>query len=680
MPLDSKDTTYINSTDYKTLEPRLRDLRDSMDEMQITQRANRKLRYAEVDVEAEREAGNFQPDEVWIPQHIIDTNIRREQASYIQYLTQSPRAVILEDCLDPAIDLSLLERDATKKIRYDGWQLPAFSNVDCFQANGYGLMEIVQDPTTPGELVHESVEFADFGFVADSRDIQQLEMTSRAYYFTKTRLLGLKSNGDNNEDDDSQWNPNQIDKVLEAPVDDNISIDNYDLRDRSLHRIFKVMLRVNGIVHVGWACPNVSDDWLRSPRPLFIGRRKLTAPELPQMTQPQGLTPGSGQTPGNPALQQQQPVDPQAAAIYQSFQQAQQQASATKQPFDMSVWAVGLIAQGLTPPSEPTYETEYPYIVFPYLISENNTISNLKGRVFLDQDVQVAATSLMSSACTQARRSSGLYGSKDSSDPNDDILIQKNLTLRSGSIINSKVSFTQLQSPDPGIFSAIQMIVAGNQNETSNVNFAVQNRQDSRKTAKEMSLAEKQSQELSTVQVVLFSIALKKLYSIMLSVIQSRVIAGLIKVNPGVLPLYARRIIVKPSGDTDVIEKQQMIQSMQQAWPVVQNTAAAMPFLFIMLEKMFPENAQKFISSIQQGMQQQQAQQSSAQSAMMKQGLTLVKSMAEGIKKLASHPEMFSDMGKLHAFPIVEHWNDVIEQVEQQINQGGKQNAKQIGK
>ena len=123
-----------------------------MNELQITQRASRKMRYAEVDVEAERDAGNFQPDEVWIPQHTIDANIRREQAAYVQYLTQSPRAVILEDCLDPSIDLALLERDLSKKIRFNNWQLSMFSNVDCFQANGYGIMEVVQDPTTPGEL------------------------------------------------------------------------------------------------------------------------------------------------------------------------------------------------------------------------------------------------------------------------------------------------------------------------------------------------------------------------------------------------------------------------------------------------------------------------------------------------------------------------------------------------
>jgi hypothetical protein len=667
MPSD-KDLSYIDSTDYQTLSKRIKDVTDSMDDLIIQQRARRKLRYAEVDIEAEREAGHFQPDEVVIPQHIIDTNIRREQAPYVKYITQSPRAVICEDVIDKTLDMSNLESDLTKKLRYDGWQMAMFSNIDCFQANGYGVIKIIQDPTTPGELSFEAVEFADFGFCADSRDLQQLEMTVQAHYFTATRLKGLQGGlEDVAGDETSVWNVEQVQKVLDAPANDNVSIEDYDLRDKSLHQIFEVMLRVKGTVMVGWACPMLCNNWLRNPRPLFIGRRKLTEPQMPKgAPSPQAI---QGQQ------SQQLQVDPQEVQQFQSWQQFQMQCKAAKKPCRLQDWAITVIQSGGTPPSEKTNETEYPYILFPYLISENNTISNLKGRVYLDQDVQEAVFSLLSSACTQARRASGLYGSKDSTDPNDDVLMQKNITLKSGCIVNSKINFTQLQAPDPGIFSAIQMIIAGNQNETSNVNFAVQNRQDSRKTAKEMSLAEEQAQELSTVQVVLFSLALKKLYSSMVAVIQSRVMSGLITIDPPVLPLYARRLIIKPSGDTDVIERDAMIQKMQQSWPVVKDTPAAMPFLFIMLEKMFPENAAKFIAAIQQGMQQQQQQQNSAQATMMKQGLLLVKSLAEGVKKLASHPEMFSDMGRLHAFPIVEHWNDTIEQVEEQIKEGTKQNG-----
>lgn len=643
--LDNKSTEYINSVDYKVLEPRLRDLAETMDDLVIQQRVSRKLRYAEVDVEFERDAGNLQPDELWVSRHLIDNNIRREQSAYVQYITQSPRAVILEDSLTPSIDLATLERDLTKKIRYDGWQLSMFANIDCFQANGYSIVELVRDESTIGEISYESVEFADFGFVADCRDIQQLEMTARAYYFTKTRLQALIGDPENPKPD-SDWNSVQVQKLLDSPPDDNVSVSDRDLKDKSLHQVYKMMFRVDGIVHVGWCVPVKCDDWLRAPRPLFIGRRKLTQPQAPNQL-------------GTDVLVNQQPSQ-QDTQMFQSYQAFMQKSMGKGKLLD---WAVSIVAQGMTPPSEPENETLYPYYLFPYLISENNTISNLKGRVYLDQDMQEAVSSLTSSTITQARRSAGLYGSKDANDPNDDVLMQKNITLKSGCIVNSKVTFTQLASPEPGMFSAIQMLEAGNQNETSNVNFAVQNRQDSRKTAKEMSLAEKQSQQLSTVQVVLFSIALKKLYSVSAAVIQSRVLAGLIEVDPSVLPLYARRFIVKPSGDTDVIEKQQMIQTMIQSWGVIQSTGAATAFLNDLLEKMFPDSAAKYIQAMQAASQQQNSQQMQQMQSMMQ----TVKAMAGGIVKLSQHPDFFSDSGKLHAFPIVEHFADVIKQTESQL-------------
>ena len=382
------------------------------------------------------------------------------------------------------------------------------------------------------------------------------------------------------------------------------------------------MVRTNGIVQVAWCHPEACSTWIRIPRPLYIGRRKLV-----------------------PALS----VQPQQGMISPQPQQQSQ-----------------LVDGG------EEYETMFPYIIFPYLISENDTITYLKGRIFLDQDLQEAVQSLVSSTCTQARRAAGLYGSKDASDPNEDLMMQKNIYLRSGCIVNSKISFTQLAPPDPGIFSAIQMLRIGNQNETSQVNFAVNNREDSRKTAKEIETSEKQQQALSTVQVVLFSIALTQTYRLMVSVIRTRVLAGLLKISPNLQPLYARTFTVKPSGDADVIEKQQLIEKMTQSWSVIQNTPVAQMFLCDLLELMFPERAAKYCQLIQQQAQQAQSQQAQQQQQMMQVAM----SMAAGIIHLSKHSEYFSDVGKLHALPKIEQAADQLENMQKQIT-GGQQQGKQ---
>lgn len=606
----NNNSDYINSADYKTLENRLTDLKATLEDLTDKSVASRKLRYAEVDIEVEREAGRIQPDEMYVPQHIIDTNIRREQASYIQYITQSSRAVILENADDPTVDGSLLEKDLTKRLRYPGWQLPAYANIDGFQANGYSIIELVYDDSQPGDLATEMVQYGDFSFVADTRDIQAVEMTVRQYYYTKTQLVNLSNpeyigpSGKKRNPEDV-WSWDQVEKVIGKDSQATVSDpgDSTDTRDKSLYRIHKIMFRINGVVNVAWACIGTADDWLRVPRKLYLGDRSL------------------------------QQVHPLVAKMRQM--------------------------RGMPPPSVEAYETMYPYILFPYLISENNTISHLKGRVFLDQDVQEAVTSLMSSTCTKARRAAGFYFSKDTTDPNDDILLQKNVFFRSGALINAKVQAFDLESPDPAIFNAIQMLVAGNQNETSMTNFAAMNRKDSRKTAKEMTLSKEEQQSLTTVQVVLYAIALTQQYSSMYRIIRNRVAAGLIKVSPQLQQLYGLNWIVKPSGDVDVIEKQKMIQTMMQAWEVVQNTGANVVFLTDLLEKMFPENAAKYVQAIQQQQQQQSSQQQQQLQAILQQG----KLMSEGIIHLSKHPEMFSDTGRIHAFPIIEYAAQQLEQM-----------------
>lgn len=626
---DDKSLAYINSENYEDWDAKLKELHTILEDNTNKSFASRKLRYAEVDIEAEREEGRLQPDELYIPQHIIDTNIRREQSPYVQFVSQSPRAVILEDTIDDTVDYSLLEKDLTKKLRFDGWELSMFANIDGFQANGYSVMEVVYDKTAPGGVIHESVQYGDFAFLTDTRDIQAVEMCSRAYYFTRTRLLALSGDPQNPQPENFDYDQTML--VINAdPTSSNTGIpQEMDTHERSLYRVEKVMFRINGVINVAWVNSNLCNDWLRKPLPLYLGRRKLDQHGIVK-----GLV---------------------AKAIRMMPAQQPQ-----------------------LPPSSEQYETQFPYYLFPYLISENDTIANLKGRVFLDQDIQEAITSLLSSTCTQARRCAGLYMSRDTNDPNDDILMEKNIFFKSGTIVNGKISQFQLSPPDPAMFSAINMLVTGNQNETSQVNFAVNNRKDSRKTAKEISVASQQATILSSVQVVLFSLSLKQMYRNMVSIVTSRVKSGLIQVNPALMPLYSREFTIKPSGNVDVIEKQQLIQTMMQSLQFMSNTAAGPRFLVDLIELMFPLNAPKYIAALQQQMQQSQSQ----QAQMMQQGLKFVMSMAKGIIKLSENPAMFSDMGRLHAFPIVEHYADEIKQIEQmmkgQQQSGGQHKQKQV--
>ena len=607
----STPTDYIGATDYDTLVVKLRELVAIHDDLLIRSEASRKLRYAEIDIEEGRSKGTIAPDELIIPQHIIHSNIQKEQSAYIQYVTQSPRAVILQDEFDANVDLSLLENDLTKKLRFPGWQLGMYSNIDSFQANGYSVMEVVYDKNQPGHLAHEQVQYEDFAFIADTRDLQAVEMTSRKYYFTRTKLKELA--GDTEDD----FNPECVEKLIgQEPTADSIT--SVSAKDASLFKIYKNMFRVQGTVFVAWSMPGTLDTWLRAPRPLYVGRR-----------QPKTIT----------------------------------------SPMQAMLSKIKTATTGI-PESENGNETQYPYFLYPYTISEDSTIGNLRGRVFLDQDVQEAVTSIMSALVTKTRRSSGLYFAREDGDPNASILMDKNIAFKSGAILNGKIREMKIDAPDAMLFGAIQQIVSANQAETSQVNFAENNRQgDSRKTAAAVKSAERMQQQLSTVQVVLFSLALQEQYAYCTEIIKSRVLSGLVKVNPELTALYSRSFIVKPSGDSDVIERQQMVSLMQQAWPVVQNTPLNQAFLVDLVKLMFPNSASKYQTILQQAAQQAQQQQQSVQAQQQQQGMAMLQQSAQEFITLASHPEYFSDAGKVNALPKLK---DMKIQIEQMQKNGGQ--------
>lgn len=625
-PDDGGDTRYINTTDYKDLADKLDKLVGIISDLMGQNEVARRLRYSEIDVEAERKTGKIAPDELLISQHIIDTNIRREQSSYVQYTSQSPRAIILQNPNDLAQDCSVLEKDVTNKLRFPDWQIPMFATIDGMQQNGYGVMEIVADESLPGGVGHESVQLGDFAFAEDTRNIQQCEQVMRAYYFAKTTLLDMCSS--------SRKYPfvkEQVDKLISTAPKNEDANPQIIQTDRTLYKIFKVMFRVSGIVHVAWCCPKVCDDWIRAPRPLFLGRRSEPI----------------AQSTGATVLAPQQPTVTMDST------------------------------QGQQPQTQEEVETSYPYVIFPYLISENNVIQQLKGRVYLDQDVQEAATSLVSSFCTGHRRASTLMFGKDGDDPNT-ILQDENIYFKQGLIMKQKVKQFQLQPPDSTMVQAISLIVSSNQNETSQVNFAVHNRKDSRKTATEISAATAEAGKLTTVQVVLFSNSLRTLYQTMFTIIQSRVKAGLIIItNQEIRAMYNGKYIIKPAGDVDVIERQQIVQAQMNAWPVVQSTPIGPEFFLDMMSNMFPQYATKYVQMFKNAMaQQQQAQQQAQQNGQI-QMMQVAKQIGSGIIKLSKSPEMFSDTGKIHALPKVEEAANVLENMFQQMQNNNQPVAQQ---
>jgi len=429
------------------------------------------------------------------------------------------------------------------------------------QLHGYGVAEVSFDVTKPGHFAVNDVNFEDLGLPEDARDIQACEMLVHRHYFTDLQLKRMAETDD--------FNKEQVNNLDFKELAENYS----------LMEVQKVLFKKNNVVYVGWACIDRCNDWVRKPRPLFLGKRE----------------------------------------------------------------------QG-----EELFETQYPYVLFPYNINEDTTISLMKGRAELDEYAQESATSLLSSFVTAHRRASGLYFAKDNNDPNN-TNVQTSVFFTPNALIDSNIRQFQLNPPDSSIMGAIQTILGQNMQETSQVNFAAMNRKDSRKTATEVQAATSEAQALSASQVALFSIALKKVYTQCWNIYRSRTIEGLIQASIPPNFFTDHEYSIRPAGDADVIERQEKINKMMQAWPVVQQTGAASLFLKRFVSMLFPEDGQAYVQAIQDD---------NTKTQLLMQLQTIVQS-------LITDPET----GQLseEAQPYQQQLQQIMQQVQQVLNPNGQQ-------
>jgi hypothetical protein len=249
-------------TKYEDASTNVRQLLDVIGTLESTAVENRNSRKLDINVEAERADGHLDEDEFLVPAHIIDTNIRREQSKYVAYITGSRRSAIFTSITEPTTATGELERDFTDKTRYPGWQVPLFKIIDGMQLHGYSIAEVQFDEDKSGHFAVEAVNYEDFGFPADTRDIQACEMLVHRHYFTALQLRDMVDNDDFNED---------IVDILLNENPDGGGVNYVDVE--SLYEVEKVMFKHEGKVFVAWSCCKKSDDWLRDPRPLYLGRR-----------------------------------------------------------------------------------------------------------------------------------------------------------------------------------------------------------------------------------------------------------------------------------------------------------------------------------------------------------------------------------------------------------------------
>lgn len=510
-------------------------------------KTNWETRFKLIETEAMRKAGTIPPYAHMIPVRAIDSNIRRQQPAYVNYLKQSRRLAIFKAINNPSTTTTLLEDEFTRGMTYSGWEIPFFKCIDGAQTHGWDWLEVIFDRTKPFHVGYEHIGHDRLIFPLDSHDVQACEIVLRSVTVTSRQLkIFIKDYG---------FNSTEVEKIIKLS-------DSSNQKERSV-TIYKKFCKYNGIVYVSWFWPT-GDDWLLAPAPLFLGRRKqVTKVETGMGEQPiimQGVQVGTVPTPTNQTS---------------------------------LVW-------------EDENETEYPIFLLPYNETAQLCIAQHHGRVFMDKPKQEARTANLSqflSGC-QLASTPVFCVDKDSQLSANQV---EQVEIGNGKIIPTQIKNADIKYPDSVMLKLQNYLDTFDSQEAGQTNYAANNRQDSRKTATEVQAAREDSDKLSNVEITLFSKFLREVWTFTWAIVQNRAVQGLITLL--VLPETGKNNVefinqpfdVRSAGDIDVIKKTEMLVQYKEFWAIIKDTPIALQFLAKMLILAFPEDGNYFAEQLMAG-------------------------------------------------------------------------------
>lgn len=343
-----------------------------------------------------------------------------------------------------------------------------------------------------------------------------------------------------------KWDNEQVKKVIEAdPKNENKTKD-------AVYEQYKFFFRHEEAIYVCWYGGKTTTDFLLKPQPLYLGIHDLEKPE--------------------------QVIDPVTQQVETTF--------------------------------PPVAETSYPFVELDYIETEAPKIIDKRGRAFLDEPAQEAASALQSGIVNGVMRASNVYGcTKQGLVPqaNDAAPKQTNVKIKHGNIYDKEITFFSTPYPPESAMQALEMTTQYNRLDISKPDYAVRNRQDSRKTATEVAASVNDSAQQASVQSMQQSVFMRKVYTRCYEIFQNRALQGKLPIkNPLILELLKLPVDIKAAGDVDVIQRAEKLQRQQQTWEVVAATPIAMEFLKDYLSNAFPEEAPKYNKLLVQDQQAKQ--------------------------------------------------------------------------
>lgn len=223
-------------------------------------------------------------------------------------------------------------------------------------------------------------------------------------------------------------------------------------------------------------------------------------------------------------------------------------------------------------------ETQLPIIPLLADLLEDSKVLAGRGECEKSKHTQTCVSGLESSLINQTMRASNPVFSPE----NMDTAAQEPIVMKAGTISKTALKMHKIDPPDPNLFSLAERIRSQNLDERGQVNYAVNNRTDSRKTATEVMSADAQAVKLQSVSVLNLANYLRGVYTYAWRIVKHYALRNEIFLL-GTRDEYGnihndlsridRNFLITPTGGSEQARMNDVKLGMEKIFPLVRGTA-----------------------------------------------------------------------------------------------------------
>lgn len=255
---------------------------------------------------------------------------------------------------------------------------------------------------------------------------------------------------------------------------------------------------------------------------------------------------------------------------------------------------------------KPKPVTVFPFFMYIYEFTEEETILDIKGRAakdLADQDAMSHLWTAIVNGTTRAADVQACY-KNDAANPDG----QETKPLKRGMIQGKEIEYYNAPYPDPLILSVVSALSTENLQSAGKVDYAAQNREDSRKTATEINSAKDQSQRLSSVNILPLAATITEVYAFVWLLVKDQILTSLKDPDAPLIPVpthievtnWTDNYELAPAGDVEVLKRAEKVNNLQQDMPMFVNTPVYADLLSKYLELRFPDEAMAWKAKLAQ--------------------------------------------------------------------------------